>query len=524
MTGKPCIANFCPVKRPALSITIPEEPRRELEFIARVFEDSDFQCWLVGGAVRDALLGRSTEDFDLATDARPKAVQRLFRRTVPTGIKHGTVSILRGRCRFETTTFRSDGTYADGRHPDSVAYSSDIREDLSRRDFTVNAIAWNLIKGEFLDPHDGRGDLERKIIRAIGSAQKRFAEDALRPVRACRFASQLNFTIQADTLAAIEGTLKGVRGLSRERIWDELRKILRSPKPSRAFRLFRDTGLLKVILPELAARVDADPRGRPVRDAFERCLELCDRINAAHTSVRTAALFSGAALPAPAAPPKITKTTQPAHPKATAPQGNTAPQATTAQGNTAPSGTTQTVGTTAGTADGTGSVCAAPDEASALIAENALQRLKTSRALRDRVVRLVRRRPAHCSSQCSDADVRRFIRHIGPDLVDDLLMLCIADAENRSSETPAPAAADLEELRRLRRRVSGVLQRKEPLSIDQLAVNGRVLMDKLALKSGRPIGRLLEALLEHVLDNPEMNRPGSLLELSKRLLESGESD
>ena len=476
MTDAPRIANFCPVNHPPLPISIP----RELESIARVFENSGYQCWLVGGAVRDALLGRSTDDFDLATDARPEAVRGLFRRTAPTGIKHGTVSILRGGRRFETTTFRSDGAYGDGRHPDSITYSGDIREDLSRRDFTVNSIAWNLIEGRFLDPHDGRGDLKRKIIRAIGSADKRFAEDALRPVRACRFASQLDFTIEADTLAAIGGTFEGVRGLSKERIWDELRKILHSPKPSCAFRLFRDTGLLKVILPELNDCVGADPRGRPARDAFERCLELCNRIDAARPAVRTAALFCEAAPPGTVGDP--------------AP-----PQAA-------------------------GNICAAPDEASAGIAENALRRLKTSRALRESAVRLVRHHRMHYSSRCSDADVRRFIRHTGPDMVDDLLILCIADASNRSSENPAPPefVKPPDALDELRRRVCGALKRGEAVSTAQLAVNGRVLMDELGLEGGKPIGRLLEALLEHVLDNPELNRPSRLLELSRSLLQSGE--
>ncbi len=159
----------------------------------------------------------------VTTSARPKQVQRLFEKTIATGIKHGTVTILLGSNQFETTTFRKDGEYSDGRRPDRVAYSKDIHEDLARRDFTINAIAWDLINNRLLDPHNGREDLKRSIIRAIGVPSDRLEEDGLRSIRACRFASQLGFRIDPDTMNAINSTQANIPAISIERIWEELK-------------------------------------------------------------------------------------------------------------------------------------------------------------------------------------------------------------------------------------------------------------------------------------------------------------
>ena len=427
--------------------------------------------------MRDALLGRPVDDFDLATDAPPQTVRKLFRRSIPTGIRHGTVSILRGDYRFETTTFRKDGAYTDARHPDSVTYSGDIHDDLSRRDFTVNALAWNLIQHRFLDPHGGLGDLKRKIIRAVGIPGERFAEDALRPIRACRFASQLEFTIEGGTLAALGAVPDGVRRLSAERVWDELGKILGSPKPSIALGLFRDTGLLGIILPELEACVGTDPRGRRMRDAFDRCSDLCDRLAPDNPALRTAALFHEASPP----PPSADDTP------------NDTPQDTPQDTLNNP-----------------------PDEAAARIAEGALRRLKTSNALRERVVRLVRHHHLQLGAPPADSAVRRFMRHAGPDLAEDIIALGTACAADPSSGSPASAAA----LGELLRRVRGVQQRGEALSIGELAVNGRILMEELGMQSGKPLGALLEHLLECVLDNPALNHPEALLETAKLHLEN----
>lgn len=186
----------------------------------------------VGGCVRDLLLGRTPEDWDVCTSALPREVERLFEKTVPTGIAHGTVTVLLGEERIEVTTFRREGSYADARHPDGVTFDAGLTEDLSRRDFTVNAMALGE-NGEVIDPFGGRVDLATGLIRCVGEADRRFAEDALRMLRAVRFSAQLDFAIEESTAAAIRVNAKRAAALSGERVKAELEKILLSPRPQR---------------------------------------------------------------------------------------------------------------------------------------------------------------------------------------------------------------------------------------------------------------------------------------------------
>lgn len=223
----------------------------EIKTISTVLDKSGFQCYLVGGAIRNQLLGKDAKDFDLTTNAKPEEVIRLFKRVIPTGIKHGTVTILIGDYSFEITTYRIDGKYSDGRRPDKIQFTPSIREDLQRRDFTINSIAYNIEDEELLDINQGMDDLEKKIIRAIGIPSKRFDEDALRLVRACRFASQLNFTIEKVTYKAMSNTLGKLKDVSKERISEELIKILDSNHPSIAFEHFYACGMLEILFPTI---------------------------------------------------------------------------------------------------------------------------------------------------------------------------------------------------------------------------------------------------------------------------------
>jgi len=186
--------------------------------IATILNKSGYQAWVVGGSIRDLIINRPAYDYDLATDALPQKVMKLIKRTVPTGIKHGTVTVITDSGNVEVTTFRKEGKYSDARRPDSVTYSQSILEDLSRRDFTINGIAYNPITEELLDPFDGRSDIENGIIRTIGDPAERFFEDGLRPVRACRFASQLNFSIYENTFKAIPECQERTAMVSVERI------------------------------------------------------------------------------------------------------------------------------------------------------------------------------------------------------------------------------------------------------------------------------------------------------------------
>ena len=224
---------------------------RRLEPFAREFARHGKQVYLVGGAVRNLLLGRPAQDFDFTTDALPTEVQAFFRKVLPTGIQHGTVTVLFLGEAYEVTTFRVDGTYTDARRPDSVTFTPTLAEDLKRRDFTINAIALNLSDGSLVDPHDGRGDLERRLLKAIGVPSERFDEDALRVLRLFRFASQLGFTIDPATREAATGRRDRLGAVSRERIREELVKAMAGGNPELAWIPLQEFGVLGDLFPEL---------------------------------------------------------------------------------------------------------------------------------------------------------------------------------------------------------------------------------------------------------------------------------
>ncbi len=223
--------------------------------VLRTLTGAGHRSWLVGGAVRDLLLRRprTAGDFDVATPARPDEVMRLFRKVIPTGVEHGTVTVLARGEPIEVTTFRGEGAYRDGRRPESVVFLQDLEADLARRDFTINALAFDPLAPEFRDPFGGRDDLRRRRVRAVGDPAARFAEDGLRPMRAVRFVAQLGFGLDPTTRRSIPGALDVVRLVAAERLTDELGKLLVARHALDALRLLRSTGLLRVVLPAVAA-------------------------------------------------------------------------------------------------------------------------------------------------------------------------------------------------------------------------------------------------------------------------------
>ncbi|MCL2368773.1 MAG: CCA tRNA nucleotidyltransferase [Oscillospiraceae bacterium] len=232
----------------------------------RTLEDAGHSAYIVGGSVRDLVMGRTPKDWDITTDATPEVVLGLFPRVIPTGLKHGTVTVLTEGGPVEVTTFRRDGVYTDHRRPDAVSYVSDLHEDLARRDFTVNAMAIDR-HGTHIDPHRGREDIAKKRIRAVGDPGTRFREDALRMFRALRFSAQLGFTIDPETAAAIRANSHLAQNLSAERVRDELEKILLSPHPERLADVL-SSGLLKAYTPVTTAdltRLQGLPDDRPTR-------------------------------------------------------------------------------------------------------------------------------------------------------------------------------------------------------------------------------------------------------------------
>jgi tRNA nucleotidyltransferase (CCA-adding enzyme) len=229
-------------------------PANVRDVCARI-ADAGFQAVTVGGAVRDVLLGREPGDWDVATSAHPGEVQKLFRHTIPTGIQHGTVTIVTGKgveSHVEVTTYRGEGAYTDARRPDSVVFGVPLHEDLARRDLTVNAIAYDVAGNAMFDPFGGLVDLEAKLLRAVGVAVDRFTEDGLRVMRAVRFAAQLEFALETGTEAAIAPALPSLSKVSRERVSDELRKLLGARRPSLGLAIAERTGILANILPGVA--------------------------------------------------------------------------------------------------------------------------------------------------------------------------------------------------------------------------------------------------------------------------------
>lgn len=227
-----------------MKIEMPSKVKNILD----VLDANGYEAFVVGGCVRDSVLGKTPEDWDITTSAKPEEVKALFRRTIDTGIAHGTVTVMQGDDGFEITTYRVDGKYEDGRHPSEVIFTPDLKEDLLRRDFTINAMAYNEKQG-LIDLYGGMEDIANKLIRCVGDADARFSEDALRILRAVRFAAQLDFGIEEETYAAIRRHAENLRKVSSERIQMEIVKLLVSPNPERWLDLYQ-TGITSVIMPE----------------------------------------------------------------------------------------------------------------------------------------------------------------------------------------------------------------------------------------------------------------------------------
>lgn len=229
------------------------DPARE---VCKVLQDAGHEAYVVGGCVRDALIGRPVSDWDVTTAALPEQVMELFQRTIPTGVQHGTVTVIVDRVHVEVTTFRGEGVYTDARRPDSVTFGVPLTRDLERRDFTVNAMAWDPHSQQLVDPHDGQGDLAAGLLRAVGDPAERFREDGLRVMRAVRFVATLELDLDPATEAAIPEALPSLAKVSAERVRDELLKLLGARRPSRGLVVAERTGVLAQILPERTESIE----------------------------------------------------------------------------------------------------------------------------------------------------------------------------------------------------------------------------------------------------------------------------
>ncbi len=426
----------------------PDEVPAEIRRILARLRDAGHRSWIVGGVVRDLLLGRERHDpgeFDLATPARPDEVTALFRRVIPTGIDHGTVTVVEGKLRVEVTTFRGEADYVDGRRPSAVTFHADLEADLARRDFTVNALAWDPLAGELRDPFRGQADLDHRLLRAVGDPAARFAEDGLRPLRAARFVAQLGFRLAPATREAIPGALPVVARVSRERMAEELSRLLVGPHAASGLRTLVDTGLLAVVVPRLSS-VPADRVRHAVSVASERFTACRERGAGADREgcrlLRLAALLH--VLP--------------------------------------------------------------PEEAR----ESAVA-LRMPVRVADGVVTLCGARRAvdvagPLAPGAGRAGVRRWLSALGPANAHLVLDLWAADARHQGARTRARVA----EVRSLRSRVAAELRRKPPLLLSDLAVGGRDVMDVLGVAGGREVGEALRPLLDRVLEDPARNTKDQL--------------
>jgi tRNA nucleotidyltransferase (CCA-adding enzyme) len=433
-------------------------PAEALE-IADTLESRGFQAWAVGGAIRDEFLGHAREDWDLATDARPDEVRRVFPRTVPLGIEHGTVGVLgETGTMFEVTTFRRD-IETDGRHA-VVEYADSVDEDLARRDFTINAMAWRPANDQFVDPWEGRADLERRILRAVGDPAQRVAEDYLRVLRGLRFAGRFQLTIDFATLSALQDGVDGTATLSAERVREELEKVLASRMPSASLRLYARLGVLEIWYPELAeAREEA---------AWERNLAAVDEISAARTDdwplLRLARLLLA---PFVAADPLDA-----------------------------------------------GEDAEAAGEIRAEVGYAVLLRLRFSKSDQQVVSHLLRHYQPLVSPIDSAARIREWLSVVDADPARQLFELHLAYAR---------AANDEETTRYLEHtleRVEDELIAGHPLSVTDLAIGGGDLL-ALGVEQGPLVGLLLDELHARVLEDPELNDPDVLTEMARELIDVG---
>lgn len=438
--------------------------------ICRRLREKGKRGWIVGGCVRDLLRGKEAKDWDVATDARPEDVIRFFRKVIPTGIQHGTVSVLVKGTPYEVTTLRGDGDYSDGRRPDTVQFVDEITADLARRDFTFNAIAIDPVDGHLIDPFNGRRDLEAKVVRAVGEPLERFAEDGLRVLRAARFAATLECEIEPATERAMghERALATFRRVSAERVRDEWLKSMRARRPSVAFEIMRRTQILSISCPELLESVGCEQNRFHSYDVWGHamaCLDACKP----EPVLRIAALLHDVGKPRTRAfSEKTSDFTFYEH-----------------------------------------------ERVGAEMAEPLLSRLRFSNDERARITALIRHHLICYSDTWTDGAVRRWLRRVTPELAPELYELGVADAMGKGRD----ASEDIASLSRLKARVESVIAAGAALSAKDLAIDGNDIMKELNVPPGRLVGQILERLVERVTDEPSENERSVLLQAAREALE-----
>lgn len=429
---------------------------QKVEIIINTLEEAGFEAYAVGGCVRDALLGRTPNDWDITTSAKPEQVKVLFHRTVDTGIAHGTVTVLLEKDGFEVTTYRVDGEYEDGRHPKEVTFTASLEEDLKRRDFTINAMAYNPKKG-LVDLFEGQKDLEDKVIRCVGDPLERFTEDALRIMRAVRFSAQLGFSLEENTRKALSVLAPNLKHVSAERIQVELVKLLVSPHPD-YLRTAYEAGITKEFLPEFDRCMET------TQNTPHHCYSVGEHILHSLLYVKEDKVLRLTMLLHDIGKPVVRTTDKNGrdHFKMHAPEGEK-------------------------------------------MAKGILRRLKFDNDTIGKVCRLIRWHDLRPTPEM--ADVRKAMNVIGEDIFPMWMEVQYADNQAKSDyrrlEKEARQAG-------VRKSWEVITREEQCVSLKKLAVTGSDLI-AAGMKPGKEIGNTLNALLELVLENPEKNTKQTLL-------------
>ncbi len=432
----------------------------EVSYIIKQLNKNGYKAYIVGGCVRDTLMGKLPKDWDIATSALPDKTKSIFKNTYDTGIQHGTVTVVIEGKAFEVTTFRIDGKYQDYRRPLNVSYTQDIIKDLSRRDFTINAIAYHPIDG-FIDPFEGTKDITNKLIACVGEPKQRFNEDALRMLRAVRFSITLNFDIEIGTKMAIIEQSNLIKKVSSERIREEFNKILLSQKPSR-LTIMTKLNLLKYILPEFEVCFDTE-QNHPyhIYDVGTHSLKALDNIRE-NIILRWVMLLHDIGKP--------------------------------------PCKTTDELGI---------DHFYGHQKVSTQMTKDILKRFRFDNKAARKIGKLVKYHDRYI--ELNPKAVRRAVRQIGEDIFLELLEVKLADAK---AQNPEKFEETLNYIERVKQIYTEIKEKDDCLSIKNLAINGHDLI-KIGIPEGEEIGQTLKSLLELVIDEPELNKKEQLIKIVK---------
>ena len=436
----------------------------KVEKLINKFTENKAEIYIVGGAVRDLILGREVKDWDFTTNLTPEEIQKIFPKNSFYNNQFGTISVVYGDDIFEVTTYRTEQGYSDSRHPDEVKWGKTLEEDLQRRDFTINALALELKSSssyKVIDLYDGQKDLENKIIRTVGNPDERFGEDALRMMRAIRIASQIGFLIEEKTFESIQKNANLIQKIAGERIRDELFKILVSTIPSQGITLLKNCGLLQEIIPELLDGYGMTQKGHHIDDVWTHNLKTLDNCSSNNPVTKLAALLHDVGKP----------------------------KSMIGEGEDRTFHNHEIIGSR--------------------IAVSIGKRLRLSNNELEQLFKLVRWHMFTVQETQTDKAVRRFIRNVTPEYIDEMISMRRADRLGSGSKETSWRWELFKE------RIIEV--QKQPFSIRDLKVNGVDVMEILKIKPSRKVGEVLNAIFKEVEEKPELNEREVLLGKIKEL-------